>query len=122
MSTGAVMAAEAAWHLYLLRCDGGRLYTGISTDPERRLRQHRGLAAGARSTRGRHPELVYRVRIGDRSLALRAEARVKRLTASRKRSLVAEAPSPARLLAFLGLDETVTPAAPRACRRRSAAG
>lgn len=68
------------WHLYLLDCDG-RLYTGISTDPARRLRQHRAAGArAARFTRGAERlELIWQVPVGSRSLAQRAEYRLRRL-------------------------------------------
>ena len=48
------------WYLYILRCGDGTLYTGITTDVEKRLEQHR-TGKGAKYTRGRQPlELVYR--------------------------------------------------------------
>lgn len=95
--------AGAIWSLYLLRCDDGALYTGISTDVQRRLQQHRS-GRGARSLR-RYTglELVYAVAIGERSLALRAEYRVKRLSPGEKRRLLALQPERSILLARLGL-------------------
>ncbi len=68
------------WHLYLLDCDG-RLYTGISTDPARRLQQHRAAGSrAARFTRGAERlELIWYVEVGSRSLAQRAEYRLRRL-------------------------------------------
>ena len=61
------------WHLYLVRCNDGSLYTGISTDVERRLDAHRN-NRGARRLRGRGPlELVYSQPVGDRGLALSLE-------------------------------------------------
>ena len=92
------------WHLYILDCDG-RFYTGIATDPQRRLAEHRsGNARGAKFTRtARSHALVYSVPLGDRSIALRAEARVKKLSRIRKEELVREAPSRQALLASLDL-------------------
>ncbi|MBI5134219.1 MAG: GIY-YIG nuclease family protein [Candidatus Taylorbacteria bacterium] len=74
-----------AYHLYMLRCADGTLYTGITTDIARRLREHNEGASGAKYTRARRPvELVYARRYRDRSFASVAEARVKRLTRANK--------------------------------------
>ncbi|MCP5431113.1 MAG: GIY-YIG nuclease family protein [Chromatiaceae bacterium] len=65
------------WHLYLVRCNDGSLYTGISTDVQRRLAAH-GASRGARRLRGRGPlELVYTQAVGDRSQAPAHRYRVK---------------------------------------------
>jgi len=78
-----------AWHLYLVRCAGGALYTGISTDVERRFEQHR-LGQGAKFLRGRGPlELVFREEVGRRGEALRTELRVKALPRESKLALIA---------------------------------
>jgi putative endonuclease len=75
--------------VYLLRCADGTLYCGWSTDPERRLRQHEAGTA-SRYTRTRRPvELVWSAECGDRSEALREEARVKRLSRAQKSALIA---------------------------------
>ena len=90
---------ETAWWLYLLRTAAGTLYTGISTDPDRRLAEHEA-GRGARSLRGRGPlELVFRLRTVDRSEALRLEAAVKALDRRRKERVVAGALDPRTLLA-----------------------
>ena len=83
------------WYLYLVRCDDGSLYTGISTDVERRFTLH-ARNRGARRLRGRGPlELVFSRAVGDRSLASRVEYRVKRLSRSDKERLIAgELPLP----------------------------
>lgn len=74
------------WSLYLVRCADGSLYTGISTDVGRRLREHGNSVRGAKFLRGRGPlTLAFEYRIGDRSLASRIEHRVKRLPAADKR-------------------------------------
>lgn len=76
------------WYLYLVRCRDGSLYTGISTDVERRFAAH-AADQGARRLRGRGPlELVYSQALGDRSLASRIEHRVKRLARSEKERLI----------------------------------
>lgn len=55
---------ESTWYLYILRCRDDSLYTGITTDVEKRLEMHRS-GKGAKYTRGRAPlELVYREKCG----------------------------------------------------------
>ncbi len=71
----------------MLRCADGTLYCGWTTDPARRLREHRAGSA-SRYTRSRLPvDLVWTLECPGRSEALREEARVKRLSASEKRAL-----------------------------------
>ena len=79
---------EPAWYLYILRCGAGSLYTGITTDVEKRLEVHRS-GKGAKYTRGRGPlELVYREFCGTHSDALKRELRVKAMTREEKLLLV----------------------------------
>lgn len=95
------------WYLYMLDCDG-RYYTGIATDPVRRLAEHRsGTRRAAKFTRAaRTHKLVYDVALGERGLALRAEARVKKLSRLQKQSLVDACPDRNTLLVMLGLEAT----------------
>jgi putative endonuclease len=75
--------------VYLLRCKDGTLYAGITTDLERRLRQHNA-GRGAAYTRSRLPvKLVYDEPVADRSAALRREAALRRLDRREKLALVA---------------------------------
>lgn len=79
---------EGNWNLYILRCGDGSLYTGITTDVEKRLEQHRS-GKGAKYTRGRGPlELVYREKCGSHSDALKRELRVKALDRQQKLALI----------------------------------
>jgi putative endonuclease len=81
-------ATEAVWHLYLIRCADGSLYTGITTDVARRLDEHRA-NRGARRLRGRQPlQLVFSRAIGDHRAALRVERRIKALRKTDKERLV----------------------------------
>ena len=76
------------WYLYILRCKDNTLYTGITTDVEKRLEAHRS-GKGAKYTRGRGPlELVYREECGDHPNALRREAEIKRLPREEKLRLI----------------------------------
>lgn len=83
-------AAKPDWCVYLVRCADGSLYAGVTTDPERRLRQHNGeLVGGARYTRARRPvRLVYQERCADRSAACRREAEIKSYSRRQKQSLL----------------------------------
>ncbi len=76
------------WYLYLVRCGDGSLYTGVTTDVDRRFKAHQE-AQGAKYLKGRGPlALVYREKIGDKRLAFRAEHAVKRWPRDRKERLV----------------------------------
>ncbi len=77
--------------VYILRCRDGSLYTGWSTDVERRLARHRAGKA-SRYTASRLPvELAAILPASDRTAARREEARIKRLTRASKLALVAQA-------------------------------
>ena len=81
---------ELTWYLYMLRCKDGSLYTGITTDVEKRLEAHRR-GKGAKYTRGRGPlELVYREKCGTHSDALKRESEIKRLTRKKKQVLIGQ--------------------------------
>ena len=72
------------WYLYIVRCRNGHLYTGITTDVERRLADHRA-GRGAKYLRGRGPlTLVFQQCIGKKGLALKIERQVKRLSKVKK--------------------------------------
>lgn len=76
------------WKLYILRCGDGSLYTGITTDVEKRLKMHRS-GKGAKYTRGRGPlVLVYTEECVDHSAALRRELELKALTKQQKEEMI----------------------------------
>ncbi len=80
---------EQIWKLYILRCGDGSLYTGITTDVEKRLEVHRS-GRGAKYTRGRGPlEVVYREECGAHSMALKRELEIKSLSRIQKEALIA---------------------------------
>ena len=82
------MLAAGTWFVYILRCADGSLYTGITTNLERRCRQHNAGTA-SRYTRGRRPtKLVYHEAQASRSLALKREAAIKALPRRQKDTLV----------------------------------
>ena len=68
------------WFLYLVRTADNALYTGITTDVARRFLQHQ-TGKGAKALRGKGElQLAFSAPVGDRSLALRMEYRIKQLT------------------------------------------
>ncbi len=96
----------AGWFVYILECDKSSLYTGVTTDVDRRYREH--LAGGVRSAKytrsRRRVELVYRVAVQDKSLAMRIEYRLKRLPARHKRHVMGEGMGLAGLADYLGIE------------------
>ena len=79
-----------AYFCYILECSDGTFYTGWSTDPQRRERQHNA-GRGARYTRDRRPvRLVYVEELPDKPSALRRELRIKRLPREKKLKLIAD--------------------------------
>ncbi len=93
------------WYVYIIRTRSGTLYTGTTTDVERRFAEHgQGGCRGAKYLRSRGPlELVYQVKIGDRALAAKVEWRIKRLSRQNKEEIVSAGLNGRALLAFLGL-------------------
>jgi putative endonuclease len=82
---------KRTWWVYLLRCADGTLYTGITTDPARRLEQHNAGTA-AKYTRARRPvRMVFRRRAANHSAALRRELAIKKLTRAQKEELIGSA-------------------------------
>lgn len=82
---------DNCWHLYLLECADGTLYTGIAKDVERRFQEHL-LGKGARYTRAHKAVRIVASRlVGTRSDALKAELVVKRLPKLRKAGAVSGA-------------------------------
>ena len=80
------------WFVYLIRTASGLLYTGISTDPARRLRQHQGdIVGGAKALRGKGPlQLVWQYQAPNRSIASQWEFQLKKLPKKAKEQLVSQ--------------------------------
>lgn len=82
------MSDTTKHYVYVLRCADGTLYTGYTTDPERRCDEH-NRGEGARYTAGRRPvELVYREAFSTRSEACRREHEIKQLPKKKKQALI----------------------------------
>ena len=74
----------ASWHVYMVRCADDSLYTGCTNDLLRRVAAHNA-GKGARYTRSRGPvQVVWSVRVKDKSAALSREWRVKQLSRAEK--------------------------------------
>ena len=74
--------------VYILECADGTLYTGYTTDLERRVAEHNA-GEGAKYTRGRTPvEVVHRERYGSRSAAMAREYEIKQWSRQEKVRLV----------------------------------
>ncbi|ELY50110.1 GIY-YIG nuclease family protein [Natronorubrum bangense] len=74
--------------VYVLECADGSLYTGYTTDLERRVGEHNA-GEGAKYTRGRTPvELRYTERFDSKSAAMSREYEIKQLTRQQKERLV----------------------------------
>lgn len=75
-------------YVYILKCKDNSLYTGWTTDIEKRLKAHNS-GKGAKYTKSRKPvELVYKEEFDNKSDALRREAAIKSLTRSQKLELI----------------------------------
>ncbi len=82
---------EQTWFVYVIRVSDDSLYTGITTDVQRRFQEHCSPLKGARYFRGRQPiEVVYRECHPDRGSALRREADIKKLSRKQKLKVMGE--------------------------------
>jgi predicted GIY-YIG superfamily endonuclease len=79
---------EKPWLVYLVRCGDGSLYTGITKDVNRRLKQHNAGTA-SRYTRSRLPiMLVYQEHLSDQGSALKREVAIKAMTRQEKLAII----------------------------------
>ncbi len=81
---------KTVWSLYLIKTAQNKIYTGISTDVERRFQEHQsGSNLAAKSLRGKGPlSLEFFTKVGDRSEASRLEYRIKNLARSKKEKII----------------------------------
>ncbi|TCN77321.1 putative GIY-YIG superfamily endonuclease [Shewanella fodinae] len=80
----------SSWSLYIIRCRDGELYTGVTTDVNRRFAEHQGGGPkAAKYLRGKSPlQLIYQELVGSRSEALKREIQVKKLSRQQKLALL----------------------------------
>ncbi len=78
------MPPRKTWYFYVLTCSDKSLYTGVTTDIDRRVEEH-NQKKGAKYTRGRTPvRLFYFRKMKDRSSAQKLESAFKKLSRSKK--------------------------------------
>ena len=77
------------WYVYIVQCSDDTLYTGITTDLNRRIDEHNSSSSAARYTRTRRPvTLLYNESFPDRSEASKREAELKALSRADKLRLI----------------------------------
>ena len=80
--------SKNSWCVYILKCTDGTFYTGITTDINRRIKEH-GTKKGAKYTKQRGPfKLVYKASFHTRSSASKEEYRIKSLPLHEKLKLL----------------------------------
>lgn len=82
-------ALNQHWFVYIVRCIDNSLYTGITTDLVRRLKEHNSPCKGAKYTRNRQPvTLAYFERAESRSDAGKREYHLRKMRVEKKRALI----------------------------------
>ena len=80
--------SKESWFVYILKCADNTLYTGITKDVDRRIKEH-GTNKGAKYTKQRGPfKLVYKASFSNRSLASKEEHKIKSLSLINKIKLI----------------------------------
>lgn len=89
MPDSGLKNSRQEWYVYIIKASDERLYTGVTTDVERRFSEHSDSRKGARFFRGRQPvEVVYTENHPDRGSAQRRESEIKKLTRVLKLELI----------------------------------
>ena len=79
------------WILYIVECNDRTLYTGVTTDIQRRISEHNYSKRGAKYTKTRRPvRLVYTEKHDTRSLAQKRECELKKMSRKKKLELIDE--------------------------------
>ncbi len=90
MQTTDTKINNPIWRIYILQCADKTLYTGITTDIDRRIDEHNHSDKAAKYTRARRPvSLVYTEICESRSAAASREYAIKKLSKQRKQELIA---------------------------------
>ncbi|WP_100656493.1 GIY-YIG nuclease family protein [Alteromonas flava] len=86
----AAQPAQSNWYVYIIENRLGQLYTGITTNVERRLSEHAGKPQGAKALKGKGPlQLMYTCPLANRSIASKAERWIKQQPRQNKLALIA---------------------------------
>lgn len=82
------------YYVYMMRCSDNSLYTGITTDLERRFEEHKS-KKGAKYTASRTVVSIEAVwEVPDRSSALKLESQIKKLSKAKKEELILSKKTP----------------------------
>ena len=85
---------SSGWFVYIVESSNGKLYTGITTDVERRFREHHEGNKGARFFRTTQPvRIAWRETHSDRSSATKREMAIKKMTRPQKLALISTQPN-----------------------------
>jgi len=77
------------WYVYMIRCSDASLYTGVTTDIERRFKEHKESKKGSKYARAKIPlRVVYEETCASRSLAQKRECVIKKFEKKEKELLV----------------------------------
>lgn len=99
IAKGALLRGVCMFYVYILRCEDGSLYTGITSDPRRRFAEHLMGDRGAKYTRMRRPkEPAALWAAGTHRAAASLEWRIKRLSRVQKLALLSDPSCAAALL------------------------
>lgn len=81
-----------SWYVYIIRCCDKSLYTGVTTNITRRLQEHNSQSKKtAKYLRGKQPfEIVYQLKVLNKSIALKTESAIKKLTKLEKEFIINE--------------------------------
>jgi putative endonuclease len=83
---------RAKWYVYIVQCSDGTLYTGVTTDVERRLYEHNNSKLASKYVRARRPaQLIYQRTMRNKVAAFQEEYRIKMLTKEAKLMLINKA-------------------------------
>lgn len=89
MKNRKIMKKKTRWEVYIIQTTAGKLYTGITTDLDRRFEDHQSTKRGAKFFSFSSPEsVVYRETLANRSEASRRESAIKKLTRQQKLDLI----------------------------------
>jgi len=82
---------QGEWHLYIIKCNNGTFYTGITLDVQRRFEEHSAEGPkSAKYVKGKGPlTLIFSAPVGQKGRAYQMEKKVKRLSKKKKIDLVA---------------------------------
>jgi putative endonuclease len=76
------------YYVYLIQCEDGSIYTGITNDPERRFKQHKNKVGGHYTSSHKVKEMVYKEEFETKSEALKREAQIKGWRREKKLALI----------------------------------